>query len=213
VSFCGNVQAVVTASTEGNFMAVDHPHGGGEDRIGQLMAKIKKAASFFSETILGMASTEGDLRLGGVFVLMNEHGDEIDSWTEGELSPEDTERFYGNAFNKCKGMYEAGVVCSGIIASPDPAEVHAPIYDGGHKLENGWYLAFSGFRAVLDRTYCILVANMAGLLKMPGLVYNTIMVKSPDEALVRGLIHSAIATTMSREMGMALNDADEENTD
>tara|TARA_B100000508_G_scaffold126715_1_gene111407 strand:- start:1065 stop:1646 length:582 start_codon:yes stop_codon:yes gene_type:complete len=193
-------------------MSVDHPSGDVDD-FGKIIAKIKEAAGFFKETILSMASTEEDERTGGVFVLMNEHGDEIDSWTEGELDPETTKRYYENAWRKCHAMFEKGVVCSGIVATPNPEEADEPIYDGGIALENGWYLAFSGFRAVLDRTYCILVANYAKLLEMPGLLYNTIMVKSPDEAITRGLIHSAVAVTMSREMGEAWNRAEAETSD
>lgn len=190
-------------------MSVDHPHGGGED-FGELIAKIHEAATFFKEAIFEMASTEEDVRTGGVFVLMNEHGDEIDSWTEGELTPEQTERYYGNAWRKCKYMYVAGVVCSGIDRVAEIPNDDGPIYDGGIKFENGWFLAFSGFRAVLDRTYCILIGNHAELLEVPGLRYNTILQSSPEEALVRGLVMAAMASAM---LSMLSKDDDEDFDD
>ena len=92
-------------------------------------------------------------------------------------------------------MFSHDVVCSGMVATP-AAVTDAPVYDGGHKLENGWYLAFSGFPAEYDRVLCLTLAVEVGLLELPGKLFNTIMQFGPKPALVRGIFHSFAAMTL-----------------
>lgn len=167
---------------KGNDMAVDHPHSGGED-YEKLLKKLKEASLEYWPAIERKASIIGDERSGGIFYLFNPEGIPIDWWKAGDLwSEEKLLTFHNNAKNKCLVMHAQGLVCSGIAANPGAVP---PIYDGGIRLENGCFLAFSGLRAELDRVYCMLVAEKVKVLD--DLLFNTIMTLGPNESLVRAM--------------------------
>lgn len=171
-------------------MSIDHPHSGNSPDD-ELIERIVRKSYDLAELIGKMASIEGDVRLGGAFALMDHNGNLLHTWKSApQTTIERIQNFQFNAVNKCIEMHIKQVVCSGIVANP---EADPPIYDGGIQLENGWYLAFSGYPAEYDRVLCMMIGAEVNVLEMPGLRYNTIMRLGPNESLVRGLLHSAMA--------------------
>ncbi len=164
----------------------------GDDTSAEMFIEdLKKASDEFSAAMLTMASTEGDVREGGVFVLYDPGGNFVESWASGVLDSVDFAWFEGFAKTKCWSMHDKDVVCSGIVADADAVP---PIFDGGIKLSNGWYLAFSGYRSELDRIFCMLIAHVCDLLER--IRYNTIMAHGPNEANTRALFGEVVIICM-----------------
>lgn len=143
---------------------------------------IQQATRCLWPIIAPMANVEGDVRTGGVFALYDEVGETMAVWQAADIVAEEYERYCRNAVNKCLSMSLHQVICSGMVAAPlaDP-----PIFDGGIKLNNGLYLAFSGLRAELDRVYCLLTAYTTGYVTAAR--FNAILQHSPNEAICRVL--------------------------
>ena len=163
-------------------MSTDYSHGGGENLFPGITALVEATEQFWP-FIKNMASTDGDIRTGVRFAVYDSRRAEWQRWQVGDLVLDDASRFQANADNKCLAMAEHGVVCSGMVANP---EANPPIYDGGIRLNNGLYFAASGLRAELDRVFCMISATEPEFLDQTR--NNTILFKSPNEALVRTLL-------------------------